>query len=555
MEKFIRYLLITSFFAVFLFFSVSCIKDNFEFDKLDKEVQYEGEFAAPFAWGNLSFGDILGVADPSGRIIENKEGYLSLIYNAEFSSQDVNKLLYVSDQTIAGTVPNSVFDFGGVDETASFNHKIDKAFNLFNPDAMIDSVICKTGIVSMSVESQFRNSVNIIVRFPSITKNGESLEYEFTYTPAGGTKTNTINFDEYKIDFTKTNLGYNEIPVEIDVIVYKSASGNDGQINFNLEMKDIKYSRMHGYFGKNTLLFQRDSIDLSLFKENGFEIEKYRFEDPKLNVFYNNSYGIPSQFYFTNLSVTSAIDGQEYSVLDYASGFPIDENNPMDISYSRQYDNNMEDSIRITKENSNIADVISKKPRWVHFFAKGQTNPTGEANRNNFVTENSILNVDVEIELPLWGYIYNFQSQDTFKLDLPDDISDKAIKRLLLRLEVDNGFPIELFSQLYFLDENDILIDSLLTETPQQVISSALLDGNGMVQQTTKKITIIELDAEKASKIVGRTKSVVYKAWANTTNAETDKLVKVYKDYKIKFDLGGEIGVDLEVNIDSILFK
>jgi hypothetical protein len=47
-------------------------------------------------------------------------------------------------------------------------------------------------------------------------------------------------------------------------------------------------------------------------------------------------------------------------------------------------------------------------------------------------------------------------------------------------------------------------------------------------------------------------KYVVYAAQANTTNAVAGTVIKIFKDYRVKFDVGFEVDLEVEGNIDSI---
>ena len=108
MKTKLKYLLIASILMVSVF---SCVKDNFNFDKWDKEVQYDASFAAPVAWGDLAFTDALRMYDSTGLFIVNEEGYVSLQYLTRVSSNKVNEIIYLNNQNVNGTVESPDFNF------------------------------------------------------------------------------------------------------------------------------------------------------------------------------------------------------------------------------------------------------------------------------------------------------------------------------------------------------------------------------------------------------------------------------------------------------------
>lgn len=554
MKTRICYLLI--FFILFLSFS-SCIKDNFDFDKWDKEINYEAGFAAPAVWGNLSFTDALERFDSTGLLIKNDEGYVSMQYKTRVSSAAVQEIIYLNDQTASGSIPSVIFNFSGFDQFGdTISHTISQnvPFTMFNPEAEIDSILLKSGIADIRTTSTYGHSAKLYVTFPSITKNGQAFTRTFTYVPGGGSVHSLGNdFAGYKIDLTQTAANFNEIPIELKLTLFFSGNGvpNTGSIDFSIDMKDMTYKTMHGYFGLNTLFFESDTINISLFNTDDWTIERYRFEDPKLEVFYTNSYGVPSQFYFTHMMAASAVDGTEYSIIDYGVGLPIGESNPYDISYSTNYGDVMIDSLKLSRNNSNINDIVNKRPKWIQFKAKATTNPAGNSH-NNFVADNSKIDVEVVMEFPLWGYIYNFDLRDTLDIDLTDLFSeDNPITSALLRTEFNNGFPVEAISQIYITDKYYNILDSVFTAGPEQLIGPAKVDANGKVTDFTQKITKIEYDLDRLEKVRGG-KYIILRVHGYTTDAANDKVVKIYTDYQIKFDIGFEVDVKYDGPIDSI---
>jgi hypothetical protein len=540
-----------------LFFAVtSCIKDNFNFELWDREVEYDASFAGPAVWGDVAFSDAVAIYDSTGLLIENEDGYVSLQYMTNVSSNKVNEIIYLENQNIDGTVDSPVFDFTGfinTGDTVSFLYTEDMAFTMFNADAEIDSITLKQGALSIASNSTYVHAARLYVKYPTVTKNGVPFSTIFTYLPGGG-PANSLNNDltGYKVDMTQTAAGFNEIPVEIRLtLVNSGTSDNSGSVLFDADIKEMQYSIMHGYFGENTLFFESDTIDISLFRNDDWTIEKYLFMDPKFKIYYWNSYGVPSQFYFTHLLANSAIDDIDYNIIDYGVGLPIGESNPYDVSYATIVGEEMLDSLKLDRNNSNIADVVNKRPKWIQFRAKATTNPAG-LDHHNFVIDNSSIDVEVVMELPMWGYIYNWNLWDTTEVDLSDiQIDNNPVERLLVRIDIQNGFPIEAFGQVYFTDENYVILDSLFYTYEERVLMPADVDANGRVTDFARKVTEIEYVDERLDKLE-TCKYVIYGGQANTTNADVDEVSKIYSDYRIIFDIGFEVDLELEGNIDSL---
>lgn len=548
-----KYLIIV---LILLMGAVSCIKDNFNLDRWDKEIEYDAGFAGPAVWGDLAFSDAVALYDSTGLLIDNEDGYVSLQYMTTVSSNKVNEIIYLENQTVSGVVQSPDFDFTGFEhtgDTVSFLYTDYMPFTMFNPDAEIDSLTLKTGVLNIATNSTFLHSARLYVKFPSVTKNGVPFSTVFVYTPGGGNAVSLNNdFSGYTVDMTQTPANFNEIPIEVRMTLYWSGTNdNSGSVTFQSDMIDMQYQIMHGYFGENTLFFESDTIDISLFRNDDWDIEKYKFMDPKFKVYYWNSYGVPSQFYFTHLLANSAIDDIDYNIIDYGIGLPIGESNPYNVSYATIVGEEKEDSLRLDRTTSNIAEVVNKRPKWIQFKAKATTNPDG-LDHHNFVIHDSEIKVEVVMELPMWGYIYNWHARDTAEVDLSDLQGDyNPVERLMVRIDIQNGFPFEAFGQVYFTDANYVVLDSLFYTYEERLLTPAQVDADGRVLDFSRKITEIEYTDERLKKLEN-CEYVVYAGQANTTNANIDEVVKIYSDYRIIFDIGFEVDLYLNGNVDSI---
>ena len=239
------------------------------------------------------------------------------------------------------------------------------------------------------------------------------------------------------------------------------------------------------------------------------------------------------------------------NILDDANNLPIGPANPYDVNYALVVGQRMLDSLKVNKENSNIDDVVNARPQWIQFKARATTNPAG-LDHHNFVIDDSQIEVEVIMELPLWGYIYNWNLKDTAKVDLSDLQNEyNPIKRVLVRVDIQNGFPIEAFGQVYFTDENYVILDSLFYTYEDRLLDAAKVDASGKVLDFSRKVTKIEYVDERLKKLE-TCKYVVYAAQANTTNAVAGTVIKIFKDYRVKFDVGFEVDLEVEGNIDSI---
>ncbi len=124
-----------------------------------------------------------------------------------------------------------------------------------------------------------------------------------------------------------------------------------------------------------------------------------------------------------------------------------------------------------------VTDFMAFEPNRVTGKIALEINP--ENNESNFISRGTSLDVNFEVELPIYGSLADFSLIDTTDIDFGDvvDSADdiQEIEQLDVRLFVRNALPIEAGVQLIFLDDNFNRIDSLFAE-PTTVIPAAQID-------------------------------------------------------------------------------
>jgi hypothetical protein len=193
----------------------------------------------------------------------------------------------------------------------------------------------------------------------------------------------------------------------------------------------------------------------------------------------------------------------------------------------------MTSAVTLNNSNSSIVNFIQQQPEWVIYRVNAISNPAGNVIQN-FVLDTSRLRINVEVELPLYGRAQDFSLIDTTAFELKDIDN---IESLTIRTDVTNGFPFEAGCQIYFLDENFMLLDSLL-KPYQNIIPSAAIDASGKVTVPAHLTTDIVIEQSLLPNVL-KSKNVVIKSTASTANNGTTH-VKIYSDYRFAVKLGAK---------------
>jgi len=167
-------------------------------------------------------------------------------------------------------------------------------------------------------------------------------------------------------------------------------------------------------------------------------------------------------------------------------------------------------------------------------------NPDSLTSIRGFVTDSSYIKVQVEVELPIWGSANGFAARDTFAVnfDTYDDVDHVEFKMI-----TENEIGLNVGMQIYFADENNVLLDSLLP-TVETVMLAAPVDDNGDATDVSEKTTFISFDAARFDKI-RNAKQLFLTATFSTIDNGT-KSIKVYAEDEVRVRIGMKLGVKKE---------
>ncbi len=538
-----------------LFLLYQCMQEEYNFDKLDDEIEIEGGFLTPIAYGTLNLEDIISEFDSSSYITSDPDGLLMITYEDSLFSFIADDLLEIpstnfiqhfirSDFTILPGFPGwNPGDTLVLEESEKFPFS-------FSQEERLDSMILDDATLNLSLSSEFQHTGNIILFSNNLKRN--NIPYTDTIViddPSGGFSTNNSSslagYTIYLNDSIGSDSMFLEMGFKVELINSGAGINAGEEIEINATIDNIDFDAIFGYIGDYELLTQMGDLDLGFFENT---LDGYiRFENPQINFKLTNSYGVPAAVSISNftgfkgdtesiqLTFDSSIDtfGYAYPTLtDYINN---------DIF--------KDTTISINGQNSNISDFLAFLPSRLEYNLSAQSNPDGESGSYNFVTDDSQIDVDFEFVLPLWFQADSFALEDTIDLDLADiDEDADIIEKVNFKLEVTNGMPLDIDFQVYFVDENYNHVDSMFSENSQPVIGSAIInETTGDVINSGSKTTLVEFTGDEITNL-NTVRYGIIRAGLKTPSDSNDELVSVkfYTDYTVDFEMS--VGVDIKAN-------
>lgn len=505
-----------SFFAAMtaVFFSCSKLDDFADFDT----VTGTAEYAIPLVDTDISLGDILKNFEENSSLTIDPDGTLRFNYRGDVITQ------------------NSSFLFDAIQHTLSQFPLIPviskrMALPFSSPGGLdLDRIDCKAGTVSFYISNRHPESVNAVITFPDVRKNGVPLAFQATLPPFSGTGdppffTNVLapaSLEGYII--TSDN---DSIYIEYEAI--RAGGISDTLTNVFVSIQNLEFTYAEGYLGNFIHEGGRDTILIDFF-DNWIRGDVY-FEDPTVTFDIENSFGIPTRSVvnvFDVISVTGEILPLQSSYVTNGIDFPYPGINEVGQIKTRRFVFN--------KQNSNIDVILGSGPIAVDYDVNALTNPDNNTGIRGFITDESYYRVRVEVELPMFGRASGFVALDTFDLNL-GDLS--GIDFAEFKLFTENELPLDIVLQAYFLDENGIALDSIFSGQ-QLVVKGAPVNAQGISTSKVAHSTLVPFDETRFARIKTARRVAIAASFSTINNGATS--IKVLAHQNIKIKMGAKLG-------------
>ncbi|MCB0662015.1 MAG: hypothetical protein KDC24_04710 [Saprospiraceae bacterium] len=485
-----------------------------EIDDLDG-LQYDNtgaEFAIPIGEASFTMDELLNKVedktflyfDPDGTIRLNYKGRLETktsleIFESFQAELERQPIIPITDTTIA--LP---FALDSID---------------------VDFMNLRKGQLILSLFNTQFTTYSVKWSFPSVAKGQDTLGGEFLVGPFGNF-VDTIDLEGYTMAPNRDSIYFNYSATDL-------STGDKVKFPFgifNMFISNIEFSLFVGYFGRVVHESSPDTIRIDFF-DNWTTGDIY-FEEPKISIYSNNSFGVPTQAIIHYFDVNTINEG----VISLQSPY-ID--NPPYFSYPSYPDELGEtavDTFIFDYQNSNMPQILGAGPLEVVYFVEAITNPDQDEDIRGFITENSEYLFIVEMDLPLYGRASGFTVTDTLDWELSgyDDITHAEFK-----IVSENELGVEVRLQGYFIDDNGQVLDSLF-EKKEPVLSAAPVDDSGEVVGIGKSTLYSPFSAEEFDKIRSATKIVLSSEFFTTDNGQ--KSVRVKKDQQMNIRMGLKFG-------------
>ena len=465
------------------------------------------------------------------------ENLLAILHNMDINTSNGPVLINYSDAVIT-TI--TIADIGITEATAIFpEQQLTETIKEHSFDmggAQIKEIGIKSGTVTIYVLSTLPNG-KMIYNIPSLKKNGLSFTSgEMLIPEATNTDLTAFEFDfqGYVLDLSGQDgrTGGDTInTIFTEAYTYIDSTGELETINYTDSFYsyvefDVIAEYAKGYLGQDTFEFGPETKDLTIF--NKINADVFDLEKADLKIKIENFIGAEAEIQINDFS-TSNSNTIVLAGNDQTGNTIIDNNYSIDRAYLTG--NGLPINTSITEIIIDADEMLEIFPDKINTQATFYINPNGQESNNGFIYPDYTIKASMHMEIPLSFIAENLTLIDTNEITITNQ-ENLEIDQIFINIK--NGFPLNANLKLILLDNQDLVIDTLLAKT---TVISALTDQNNLVSQINN--TNIQIDYTNFNNV----KKLISQVSFDST--PIDEFISIYNNYNIDITLSAKFSKNI----------
>lgn len=518
---------------IFLFFLL--ILSLFSCRKEFGSASWDIGVSAPLINSTLTINNLLA----DSLIQQEADSSLTLVYNNCLYSFSVDSLVDVPDtiKDLIYTIPLTTPVSPG---TQILNTTDNKHLDLGS--AVVTKIIIKSGYINLNIKNTIEEKILCTYTIPCASKDGNTLELTDLVPAATGSIPGnySTSFDISGYEFNLTGPNGNSANILTSIIqawidpngdtVLISNDSFDVLATFN----DLVIDYAKGYFGTQTIESGIKTSDFDLFKK--ITDGTLSLEDLHLVLSVTNGFGVDASLLIHEIKSVNSHTGNTVALNSSIINSLININRAVETYNISAPVNSTYYNFNL--DNSNFKQLIENLPDKIEYSLDVTTDPLGNVSSgNDFVYNGYGFNANLDLEIPLSVIATNLTLTDTIDFHLSEP-SGYSLNSGILTLIADNGFPFSASTQIYLLDENNLITDSLMTLN--NTISSAPLNAQDIAIGKEETKIKIPISGDRLDHLYDA-KKIILTVRFNT--AHPGHYIKIYSNYAIDMLLTGDFNM------------
>jgi len=508
---------------------------------------WDTQILAPLIKTTLSINNIVtGV-----NTVNNSDSSVTLVLHDSLYSLNLDSLLRIPDTTLANVYGDIPFPIAVSPGQSILPTGIDSVTNYHIGSANLTKAIIRSGYVKFKVKSTILAVTDFSYVVPSAKLNGQPLTIKLTVPAAvqngnsriKGVDSVILPLDNYNVDFTgPMHNAYNTIITRLTGILDPNAQNYTLNYLDSVIITATFYSIVpeygQGYFGESKKTIGPSKSVFSLF--NKITGGNLNLKNVNVNFTLENGFGVDGRLYIDSLiSMNSRPGGINIPLTASIVHNAININRAQETAIPSSPVIPSVQRFSLNSSNSNIVQWMDNLPTAIDYKLQLTTDPLGNVSGNtDFAYYGYGIKTYFDISVPLYLAANNLTLEDTMPVSFATSSQAKQIKSGTFTLYASNLFPFSAGLQIYLLDNNMHVTDSILS--PAQTIAAGIPNANGMVTTPDNSILTIPLDSYHAN-LLFTTKNIIVKAIFNTgcSTCIPVKYSKIYDTYQLNIKLIG----------------
>ncbi len=465
----------------------ACKKSDFENLEL---ADHSAEFAFPLFTTELLLKDLLfnlqsdSLSDDT--IFINADNTMTLFYSGDVAEKKASDIFNFLDTLVPipmydSLVPNPIKGPEGV---------------------TIQKADLKEGGIAFRMKNSTPDNLTGYFEVTEMSYQGVPFKVPFVIAPGGDWFSGVIDLAGYHLESADDSLHFRYFAYRPDGV--RINVPNLGILGSDVVVvpQYLKFSYVEGYWGYQYYALTRDTIEIDI---NQTDLKgDLKVKSPKVTMRINNSWGFPTRGVIKYLSFIGQ-NNEEIPLI--STVFQHDSFDYVDFAYPswllHEQGQSKFTDITLDETNSNIAEIFNSQPTRLIYEVNGLSNAELDPSLIGFITDESVISLQLRVELLLEGSIKNFGAEQTMNLDFGDfgSLDSANIEDVEFKLVTENGTPVSSNIQVFFRDAAQNNIDSLFLGGPKEIIRAAPINNDGIATGITRTEEFIPMSAARFDRI------------------------------------------------------
>lgn len=498
-----RYLLL---FSTILVLASSCKK---------QDTIWESNWSAPIISDTLS--------------LENLVNDSTLSVTGSSYAVDLNRTLFDVNISEFVSIPDTAineqftisFAFINIPPGYSFVNSTEE-HDLNIPDVELKKVRLSNGFIDVEVKNPVETITFFDVKLPGVTKDGVEFVQTLEAPAANGNQpgiiTKTIDLSGYTLDLTgvtghERNVLRSQVNVKSDPLGPSVTLTNSQVTKVKVNFRDVLVDYAKGYFGNKIL---SDTTDLLLDVMNTIQSGTVDIPASTIKFEIENGMKVGAEALLTmvkNESNTGSIVGLSHPQLGTSLNIDPALGAWNTLSPSLK-------TIQFDAGNSNTEGYLENLGTSHKVGYAIELNPWGNVSGGtDQIFPNSHLRVRLEANMPLAIGFDQLVVQDTFPVDLAQDVSKTHLTEGKFLLKTANAFPFSADIQLILLDAQKQPLHTINGTTPIASSSEGILEAASNLMVANSELAFVL--TEDMVTDINQVKYILVRSQFDSTNPTT----------------------------------